>query len=146
MTILLTHASQRLETGTTRRQQDPTADSLTDPKRTSHLSRTSRNRADLCREVKETTKQVTQEWVDGQQTRYREFQHKLLRTGRSHGTVSSAVLLRTLLRASKHRTAGRTRSSLGLCIRENGREADQKPDVTNVTDRATNEAFRNERT
>jgi hypothetical protein len=88
MTILLTHTSQWLETDTTRRQQDPTADCLPDPKRTSHLSRTSRNRADLCREVKETTKQVTQEWVDGQQTRYRQFQQKLLRTGRSHGTLS----------------------------------------------------------
>jgi hypothetical protein len=52
----------------------------------SHLSRTSRNRTDLCREVKETTKQVTQEWVDGQQTKYRRFQQKLLRTGRSHST------------------------------------------------------------
>jgi hypothetical protein len=89
MTILLTHMSQWLETGTTRRQQDPTADWLTDPQRTSHLSRTSRNRADLCREVKETTKQVTQEWVDEKKkTRYREFQQKLLRTGRSHGTVA----------------------------------------------------------
>jgi hypothetical protein len=44
------------------------------------------NNIDLCREVKETTKQVTQEWVGGQQTRYREFQQKLLSTGRSHGT------------------------------------------------------------
>jgi hypothetical protein len=51
-------------------------------KSTSRLSRTSRNRADLCREVKETTKQVTQEWVDGQQTKYRRFQQKLLLTGR----------------------------------------------------------------
>jgi hypothetical protein len=32
MTILLTHTSEWLETGTTRRQQDATADSSTDPK------------------------------------------------------------------------------------------------------------------